>query len=228
MKLQKLDSNIIYRFKKTGIAALLSGAAILLFACNKNNIEQIKAFSSPENLPVVEANNFETMFTDSGKVRFFLKAPKLLRFENEGNAFVEFPDGMQLVKYDEQKIVVSSITADYAKQFVKEKKWEAKNNVVATNANGDTLKTEHLIWEEKINKIYTEEFVKIISPDQIITGIGFTSDETLSNWRIKKPKGTIYVSVDENKNNSNANSVNTKNPTPPIQQNRNKPLQLIK
>jgi LPS export ABC transporter protein LptC len=179
------------------------GAAILFYGC-ENNIEEIKAFYSAENLPILEARNFQTLFTDSGQIRFSLKAPKLLRFEDDGRDYIEFPEGMELIKFDENRKVISSITANYAKQFVAEDKWEAKNNVVATNAQGDTLKTEHLIWEEKKEIIYTEEFVKIIRADQIITGIGFKSDQKLQNWKIKNPKGTIYVSV--NKDNQPAGS----------------------
>ena len=194
MKQQLLDSKNIRFIKKYCVAVLVSGAAMLFYGC-ENNIEQIKAFYSTENLPVLEATNFETLLTDSGQVRYSLKAPKLLQFQDDGGNYIEFPEGMELVKFDEHKRIISSITADYAKQFVAEDKWEAKNNVVATNAQGDTLKTEHLIWEEKKEIIYTEEFVKIIRTDQIITGIGFTSDQKLQNWKIKNPKGTIYVSV---------------------------------
>ena len=195
MKIQKLDFKYNLKFLRNKIAALIAGAAILLTAC-ENNLEKIQAFSSPEDLPVMEATNFETLFTDSGEVRFFVKAPKLLQFDMQGTSFVEFPNGIVLIKYDEDQNVISSITADYAKNYEKEQKWEAKNNVVATNAQGDTLKTEHLIWEEKTEKIYTEEFVRIIRSDQIITGIGFQSDQTMQNWRIKNPKGTIYIEVD--------------------------------
>ena len=120
-----------------------------------------------------------------------MKTPKLLQFENEGKVFYEFPEGMELIKYDENKQIISSITSDYAKRFLSENKWEAKNNVIATNANGDTLKTEHLIWDEQEERIYTDEFVKIIRTDQVITGIGFESDQALANWRIRQPKGTI-------------------------------------
>lgn len=193
---QGFKTKIVSKFK--GFAALLAGAAFLFFGCEKNNIEKIQAFSAPENLPQQEATNFETLFTDSGEVRFYLKAPKLLRFETDGQAYVEFPEGIELIKYDSEQKIISSITAEYAKQYEKEDKWEAKNNVVATNVNGDTLKTEHLIWEEKNEKIYSEEYVKIIRPDQIITGIGFQSDQSLENWKIKNPKGTIYVDVNEN------------------------------
>lgn len=205
MKRLKSGSKIFDRLKCIGIAALFIGAAIFFFAC-ENDLEQIKAFSSPEDLPVIEAENFETFITDSGKLRFFLKTPKLLQYENNGESYIEFPIGMELIKYDEEGDVISSITANYAKQFVKEQKWEAKNNVIATNVKGDTLKTEHLFYEEKEEKIYTEEFVKIIRPGQIITGIGFTSDQAMENWRIKNPKGTIYVSV-ENQNNTQPDSL---------------------
>ena len=74
------------------------------------------------------------MFTDSGEVRFSIKAPKLLRYEGEGKPYVEFPQGIELVKYDANQKIISSITANYAKQFEKEDRWEAKNNVIATNA----------------------------------------------------------------------------------------------
>ena len=196
MKLQRLGSNINHYISILCIAALFTGAAILFYGC-ENNIEEIKAFYSAENLPVVEARNFETLYTDSGQIRFFLKAPKLLRYEDDGRNYTEFPEGMELVKFDANRNIISSITANYAKQFVADDKWEAKNNVVAINALGDTLKTEHLIWEEKKEIIYTGEFVKIIRTDQIITGVGFTSDQKLQNWKIKNPKGTIYISVNK-------------------------------
>lgn len=196
MKQQKSGFNILKSDIKYRIAVLMTGAAILLSGC-ENNIEKIKAFPSPEDLPVVEALNFETMYTDSGEVRFFVKAPKLLQFDIEGQVYAEFPEGIELVQYDENQNIISSITADYAKNFIKEEKWEAKNNVIATNAQGDTLKTEHLFFEEKTEKIYTEEFVRIISSDRIITGIGMQSDQSMQNWRIKNPKGTIYIEMNE-------------------------------
>jgi len=228
MKLQKSGSKIRNLLKIFRIAVLVSGAAILFFGC-ENNIQKIKAFSSTENLPLQEATNFETLFTDSGEVRFSLKAPKLFRYETDGKPFVEFTEGIELVKYDANQNIISSITADYAKQFPNEDKWEAKNNVVATNLEGDTLKTEHLIWEEQTEKIYTEEFVKIIRPDQIITGIGFESDQSLENWRIKNPKGTIFVELENNsQEGSDSAKIPTAQPSENLQENESAPLQFKK
>lgn len=223
MNRQKLGSKIAQQIKKTGIAALVLGAAILFYACENNNLEEIKAFSSPENLPVLEATDFETLVTDSGKVRYFVKAPKLLRFETDGSDYVEFPEGVELIQYDENQNVISGITANYAKQFLEDKKWEAKNNVIATNAEGDTLKTEHLIYEEEEGKIHTEEFVRIIRPDQIITGVGFESDQAMENWRIKNPKGTIYVSTQSQ--NAQSEGENEGEKTDTTRNSENRPLE---
>jgi LPS export ABC transporter protein LptC len=176
------------------IAALVTGAAMLFTGC-VNDIEKIKAFNPSEILPVVQAENFESTMTDSGIVRFFLKTPELNRYESEEGPFAEFPKGILLIKYGPQMEVLSSISARYAKQFVREKRWEARNDVVAINSTGDTLKTEHLIWDEPGKRIYNNEFVQIIRTDQIITGVGFESDASLENWRIKNPKGTIYVQL---------------------------------
>ena len=68
MKQQLLGFNINRYIRIFSIAALISGAAILFYGC-ENNIEQIKDFYNNENLPILEAKNFETLFTDSGKVQ---------------------------------------------------------------------------------------------------------------------------------------------------------------
>ena len=227
MKPQKPDFKKIKYLINNSVAALLLGAAILFYGC-ENNLEEIKAFSYEEALPTLEAVNFETMYTDSGTIRYFLKAPRLLKFENEGKEFVEFPDGMEIMQYDANQVVVSSLTADYAKQFVKEQTWEAKNNVVATNQAGDTLKTDHLIWEEKTKLIHTEEYVEIIRTDGVYTGVGLTADESLEKWRIKKLKGIVDVTVDKDK--KAKEQVNETQPNNKTQKNKpfKSPVQLKK
>lgn len=195
MKQQEPGSDKVSCHKKySHFAALLCGAALLFSGCS-NDIEKIKAFTSTESLPVVQAEDFETTFSDSGLIRFHLKTPELMRFETDGQSFTEFPKGVTLIKYDQYGRTISTITARFARQMIREKKWEARNDVVATNNAGDTLRTEHLTWDEQAGKIYTNDFVRIIRPDQNITGIGFEADQNMKNWRIKNPRGPIYVQL---------------------------------
>ena len=70
---------------------------------------------------------------------------------------------------------------------------EAKGDVVFINEVGEKLNTEHLIWNQKEERIYSEEFVKITTADEIIWGEGFESNQSFTNFKIKHIKGTILV-----------------------------------
>lgn len=180
--------------KQLSIAVLLTGIAVLFFSC-ANKIEKIKELASSDQLPGMEAKQFEMIQSDSAIVRFKLIAPKMIRYDQEKDPFIEFPEGIEIEKFDAKMRIVSRITADYARYLDNDERWLAKNNVVAVNEEGDSLKTEELIWEEKKGKIFSDQFVKIIRKDQIINGIGFESDQDLMNWEIKKPTGTFYLDV---------------------------------
>jgi LPS export ABC transporter protein LptC len=104
---------------------------------------------------------------------------------------------MKIEKYDSKMNIVSSITAEYAKNFDRDDRWEAKNNVIATNLNGDTLKTEYLVWDTKKQKIFSDQFVKFIRTDKTITGIGFESNQDFTEYKIKDIKGILYVNMDQ-------------------------------
>ena len=78
--------------------------------------------------------------------------------------------------------------------FYKERNlWELNNDVEALTEKGERLNTEQLFWDTKEHRIYSEKFVKITTQNQVITGVGFESDEKLSKYEIKRPGGEIAV-----------------------------------
>jgi LPS export ABC transporter protein LptC len=175
----------------------LIGLPAFLFTSCENKIPEIKIYSKEIEPPRITAEGFEMLFSDSSVIRFKLQTPELVSHDNEKEPYTEFPKGVKIEKYDANMKIISSITAQYAKNFVKDDRWEAKNNVVAVNLNGDTLKTEYLVWDTKKEKIYSDQFVKIIRKDQIITGVGFESNQDFTAYHIKNPSGHVYVNVGE-------------------------------
>lgn len=167
-----------------------------VFASCKNDISKIKKITNSDELPRLTAEGFEMLYSDSSVIRFKLQTPKLITHDNEKDPYTEFPEGVKLEKYDANMNIVSSITAQYAKQFSLDERWEAKNNVIAVNLKGDTLKTEYLVWDKRKEKMYSDQFVKIIQKDQIYTGIGFESNQDFSSYHIKNLQGHIYINVD--------------------------------
>ena len=193
MRFKKLKYFRIWEIPFFSFIVLLT---MILVSC-ENEIAKIKTVTNTEDLPAITAEGFEMLVSDSSVIRSKLQTPQLIKHDNEKDPYIEFPKGMKIVEYDAKMNVISSITALYAKNFTTDKRWEAKNNVIAVNPKGDTLKTEYLVWDTKKQKIYSDQFVKIISKDRIYTGIGFESNQDFSSYHIKNLKGNMYVNVDK-------------------------------
>ena len=52
-------------------------------------------------------------------------------------------------------------------------------------------------------RIFTEEYVKITTPDEIIYGDGLESNETFSKYQIKNIRGSISVNSDDEETEEN-------------------------
>lgn len=176
-------------------SVLFAVASICLLGSCENDIAKIKTLAVTEDLPAGTAEGFEMLASDSTVIRFKMQTPELIMHSNEKDPYTEFPKGVKIEKYDAKMNIVSSLTAQYAKNFTSDDRWEAKNNVVAVNLQGDTLKTEYLVYDTRKQKIYSDQFVKIIRKDQIITGVGFESNQDFTSYHIKNPTGHVYVDV---------------------------------
>lgn len=181
---------------KNIFSCLLMLMLFALVSC-ENDISKVKAFDNSEEPPALAAEGFEMLVSDSSVIRFKLQTPELTRHVDTKEPYTEFPKGVKIDKYDGNMNVTSHITAQYAKLFENDDRWEAKNNVIAVNQKGDTLKTEYLVWDNKNGKIFSDQFVKIIQKDQVFTGIGFESNADFSEYRFKKLKGQIYVNIEK-------------------------------
>lgn len=191
-----LIHHFIWSFKRYKLQLVFGFSLLLCISCNQET-EKIKINPVTQNLPSLTAEGFEMLMSDSCVIRFKLQTPELIRHKNEKDPYIEFPQGVKIEKFDANMNIVSSLSCLYAKNYDSDDRWEAKNNVVAVNFKGDTLKTEYLVWDTQKQKIFSDRFVKIIQKEQTYTGIGFESNQDFSEYHIKNLKGNMYVNVDE-------------------------------
>jgi LPS export ABC transporter protein LptC len=170
---------------------LLPILLILLSAC-ENDLSKVKLYAKAENSPVETATNIKIIYSDSARVQVEVQAPLLERFESE-NPYFEMNKGLQATFFDDKLQVKSKMDADYGIRYEREQKMEARKNVVVVNEKGDQLNTEHLIWDEKREKLTSDEFVKITTKDEVIYGTGFEANQDFSKYKIFKVKGTFPI-----------------------------------
>ena len=168
----------------------------MLFSC-KNDLKTIHSLSMTDSLPVEIAYDIAMTYSDSGRVKAYLESPYMTR-QGEEESVIEFPDGFKVIFYDSLIQPKSEITAKYGIMYEKEKRMEAKNNVVVRNIEkNEMLETEHLIWERKTGIIYSDVFIKITKPDQVLFGDGLRSDESFDSYEIKNPTGELNIYPDD-------------------------------
>jgi len=164
----------------------------LLSACG-NDKQDIKKFSSQDNLSVEIAKDVEILYSDSAEVKVRITSPTLKRYKDQGETYDEFPDGLLVEFLDNKKRVTSWMKASYAVRKEAEKKIYIRGDqdqkyVVLYNKDNDELITDELIWDEGNEEIYTSRHVKINQPSIGDTsfGIGFRADEKFSKFEIQK------------------------------------------
>ncbi len=180
--------------KKFAIVFIFS--LTLIFASCENDIEKVKLLSDHKVSPVETATNIRMLYSDSGKVQVEIFARQLNHYQAE-NPYIEMPQGLKADFFDDSLNVKSKLTADYGIRYERDQKMEVRKNVVVVNEKGETLNTEHLIWDERTEKLKSDEFVKITKKDEIIMGTGFEANQDFSKYKIFNIKGTIPINPND-------------------------------
>jgi LPS export ABC transporter protein LptC len=176
---------------------LLASCCLLPLSSCRTDMQTIQQLASEENLPNESAKEAEILYSDSGKVKMKMLARRLNRYSSSENPYMELPEGVHIYFYDDSLNVNSELKADYAIRYERNGKMEAKRSVEVVNIKGEKLNTEHLIWEEEKELIYTEAFVKITTADEVIYGDGLESNQDFTKYKIKNIKGTITLKEEE-------------------------------
>jgi len=158
----------------------------------ENDVKEITLLTNNEKIPTSKGKNVEFIYSEKSNVKIKIIAP-LMEEYGEENKYIEMTEGVKVLFYDSLLNVASTLTSNYAVHKVSENIMEAKDDVVVINNDGEILNTEHLIWIEDSGKIYTEEFVKITTQDEIIMGEGLEANQDFTHWKIFKIKGTINI-----------------------------------
>jgi LPS export ABC transporter protein LptC len=171
--------------------------AAMLFAC-KNDMETITSLTVDDSVASETAKDIEMIYSDSGKILIKLISPLLNRYMSD-EPYLEFPEGLHLFFYDSVMQVQSELTANYGINWEDKKMMEVKDDVVITNhPKKEVLNTEHVIWDQRIKKIYSDVFVKRTSPEGVLYGEGFDADESLKAWKLRKVSGEFTFEDNEN------------------------------
>lgn len=177
------------RFIVTGLILFCS----VLLAC-ENDPGEVKILTS-KKLGVEEGKDITLNYTMGGKVKTVLTAPVMLRVQDSAQ-YIEFPNTLKAIFYNEEGIAESKLTAKYGKYRENEEIVFLRDSVVVINfQKGDTLYSDEMYWDRSRTgtEFYTNKPVKIRTKTQVINGIGMEASQDFKSHHVIEVTGVISI-----------------------------------
>ena len=181
--------NTILKYKILYMVTVFTVA--LFFSC-KNNFKEIQNIGILDSGPLTIAENINTKYTDSGKLKSHLISPKMLNYTNREFAYYEFPEGINLTLFDDENNK-SNVVADYAILYDETDLIDLQGNVILTTHNKDTLYADQLFYDQKTEWMFTNSPVKFVTKERIINGNGFDSNKDFTQAQVLETTGIIFI-----------------------------------
>jgi len=135
-----------------------------------------------EELPAQESWNSTVFFTDSGKTAAILYTGHLQLFNARKETILD--DGVKVEFFNSLEVKTTTLTSKRGRVDERTNDLYAIDSVVAVNDSGIVVRTDELKWRNRDQKIVSDKYVTIDSPDEHIEGYGFESDQHLRNYVI--------------------------------------------
>lgn len=145
-------------------------------------------------VPTMVTDSVNSFVSDSGITRYHIVTPLWLMFDKADEPNWKFPESLHLERFDDDMNVTATVDCDSAVYFTRLKLWRLDGNVRMRNLDGDRFLTEQVFWNQTNHSVYSNEFVHIERADRIMEGYGFTSNEQMTRYTLRRPTGIFPVS----------------------------------
>ncbi len=166
---------------------------LFLSNCSSPEPEKIEAVENRAVFPRMHAMDVSTVISDSGITRYRINTPQWDVYDKASRPYWEFPYGIHFERFDGKLKVDANIHADYAKFLEHEQLWELRGSVEATNIRGELFETELLFWDQRKERIYSDSLITVTQENHIISGLGFDSNQQLTEYEVKNIQAIIPV-----------------------------------
>lgn len=173
--------------------AALIFALPFIIGCREEKKVDVAKGLDPKKMPTMLTHNVATYITDSGITQYKIVTPVWYVYDETDTPYWSFPEGLYLQKYDRAFKTIASVACDSAKYFRKKKLWKLDGNVEMHKEPKNLFLTQQLFWDEQRHKIYSDSFIHVETPTQVLEGHGFISDENLRVYRVIRPTGIFPV-----------------------------------
>lgn len=158
-------------------------------SCGGDKKEIVKVVFNPDSSYTMRSTDVSTLISDSGITRYKLVTKEWLVFDKAAEPYWYFPQGIYVEKFDTLFRTEASLRADTAYNYKKKELLKFVGNVKVESLEGKKFDTSILYWDQKNAKFYSDQYIRIEEEDKIITGVGFESNQDMTQYKIFNSAG---------------------------------------
>lgn len=166
---------------------------LFISSCSKENREVIDVVFDPEEAFLMKTTDASMLISDSGVTRYRMVTKEYRIYTKSDDPYWYFPDGIYVEKFDTLFHIETSIKADTAYYYNKRDFVKLIGNVTIRSLQGELFETSLLYWDGATGKCYSDQYIRIEQADKVITGIGFESNQDMSQYKIFNSQGIFPV-----------------------------------
>lgn len=167
-----------------------------LFSCS-NSMKEINDLVSKTQGQEDKGKDVTVLYSESGKIKVRLFTHELIRNEAATPPYTDMKNGLKAEFFDDSAKIKNTLTARNARWYPEANNILIRDSVVVMNDKGEKLETQELVWNQSIQKFFTEKPVSISTATQIVYGVGMEASQDFSWYKITKPSGTVRVNKNE-------------------------------
>ncbi len=185
-------------YARAGALKLIQGILfVAVFASCKNDMSEINAVVNKSQGQEEKAYDVTLIYSSEAKVQARLFAKEFVRNEVAKPTYIDLKKGLKVEFYDDSLNVQSTLTAKYARIYEQKQNVLIRDSVLIVNKKGEKLRTEELVWNQTIQKFYTDKAVSITTGTQTLYGDAMEANHDFSWYRITNLRGSMSVEKDK-------------------------------
>ncbi|WP_375563281.1 LPS export ABC transporter periplasmic protein LptC [Bernardetia sp. OM2101] len=151
--------------------------------------DQMSEEEKAKNTLIATFENIRRIYSEEGLLKIKIEAPLEYIYQNED---VYYPKNFRISMYNPNGEITTTLTADSGRFERINKLYHAYGNVEVINHQQEQkVNTPELHWNQFKREIYTDKEIAIKTPTETLYGIGMTSNEEFSKYKVWKPTGSF-------------------------------------
>jgi LPS export ABC transporter protein LptC len=160
-------------------------------------MNQVRALTAKGIVQEDKATDVTIIYSQDGNIKMRLFAHDFIRNSSARRPYVDMNNGLKIEFYNDSGVVEDVLTADSSRYYENQRDFIVWDSVKIVTTKGEMLTTDELIWNESIQKFFTEKPVVITTPSERLTGNGMEANRDFTWYKITHPTGSVQVNKGE-------------------------------